>query len=56
MVEEGKNIYFILGESMYGMGQVAMQYSKKVIQILKEEGFIEGNVNPCICMKKVKKG
>ena len=35
---------------------MAKQYYKKAIEILKNLGFIGGNVNPCLYIKKSAKG
>ena len=37
------------------MVQAARQYNKNTVQILKKEGFIECNDDPCLYMKKTEK-
>ena len=46
----------ILNKCIYGNVQAARQYYKKAIKILKNSGFIGGNVYPCLYAKKSAKG
>ena len=46
----------ILNKCIYGLGQVARQYYKKAIEILKNLGFIGGNIHPCLYVKTSLKG
>ena len=48
----GKEYCIILDKCIYGLVQEARQYNKKVLAILIKVGFIGGNVDPCIYMKK----
>ena len=42
----------ISNKCIYGLVQAARQYYKKVIQILKNLGFVRGNIYPCLYVKK----
>ena len=42
----------ISNKCIYGLVQAARQYYKKAIKILKNLGFLEDNVNPCLYVKK----
>ena len=46
----------ILNKCIFGLIQVARQYYKKAVKVLKKSRFIEGNVNPCLYLKKNEKG
>ena len=52
----GKDDCIILSKCIYCLVQEARQYHKKAIKILKNLGFIRGNVNPCLYVKKSAKG
>ena len=41
---------------MYGLIQATWQYYKKALEIFKKLGFIGGNVDPCLHVKKSEKG
>ena len=46
----------ILGQCIYGLVQSARQYHKKAVEILQKIGFVGGEVNPCLFMKRSEKG
>ena len=46
----------LLQQCIYGLVQGARQYHKKAVEILKRIGFTGGDVDPCLYMKKSKKG
>ena len=52
----GKNDCIILNKCIYALVQAARQYYKKAAKILKNLGFIRGNVDPCLYVKKSAKG
>ena len=52
----GKDDCIIFNQSIYDLVQVEWQYYKKAVKILKELGFIGGNVDPCLYVKKSAKG
>ena len=45
-----------LTKCIYGLVQSARQYHKKATTILKDIGFVGGDVDPCLYMKRGKKG
>ena len=45
----------ILNKCIYGLIQAVRQYYEKA-KILKNLGFVGGNVNPCLCIKNIVKG
>ena len=45
-----------MNKCICGLVQAERQYYKKVIEILKKSGFVGGNVNPCLYIKKSAKG
>ena len=47
-----KDNYIILNKCIYGLVQVAWQYYKKAIEILKNSDFIGGTIDPCLYVKK----
>ena len=47
-----KDDCIILNKCIYGLVQSARQYYEKAVKILKNLGFIGGNVDPCLYMKK----
>ena len=46
----------LLKQCIYGLVQAARQYYKKIVKILKIIGFIGSNVDPCLWMRRDKKG
>ena len=56
MPDMQKDDCIILNKCIYGLVQVKRQYYNKTIKILKNLGFVRGNVNPCLYMKKSGKG
>ena len=40
---------------MYGLVQVARQYYKKFVEVLREQGYRKGTVDPCLIMKSFQK-
>ena len=46
----------ILEKCIYGLVQVAQQYNKKTVEVLKNICFTRINVDPCFFMKKSAKG
>ena len=51
-----KDKCIILNKWIYGLVQSARQYYKKAVKILKNLGFVGGNVDPCLYAKKSAKG
>ena len=45
-----------LKKCIYGLVQAVRQYYKKAVEILNESGFIRGNFDPCLYIKKSEKG
>ena len=56
MPEVGKGDCIILSKGIYNFVQAARHYYKKAVEVLKKLGFIQGNVDPCLNVKKCKKG
>ena len=56
MSDEGEDDCVLLNKCFKGLVQAARQYYKKAVEILKKMGDIKGNANPCLCIKKSKKG
>ena len=56
MSDVKKDDCIILNKCIYGLVQAVCQYHKKVIKILKSFGFIGGNIDPCLYVKKSAKG
>ena len=52
MSDIGKDVCIILIKYIYRLVQAIRQYCKKAIKILKNSGFIGGNVNPWLYIKK----
>ena len=48
-----KDDFIIWDTCIDGLVQAARQYKKKVLESLREVGFIRDNVNPCFIWKKV---
>ena len=46
-----ENVLALL-KCIYGLVQAARQYHKKFVAILKKIGFIGGDVDPCLFVKK----
>ena len=46
----------ILGQCIYGLVQSARQDHEKAVEILRKNGFVGGEVDPCLFMKKSEKG
>ena len=55
MSDVGKDDCIILNKNIWPCTS-NRQYNKKAVQILKKSGFIGGNVNPCLYVKKNEKG
>ena len=51
-----KDDCIILNKCTYGLIQVARQYDKKAVKILKNSGFMGGNDNPYLYVKRSAKG
>ena len=51
-----KDDYVILNKCIFGLVQVARQYYKKAVEIMKSSGFVGGCINPCLYVKKRMKG
>ena len=51
-----KDDCIILNKCIYSLVQVAWQYYKKAVEILKSSGFVSGSINPCLYVKKSAKG
>ena len=51
-----KDNCIILNKCIYGLVQVACQYYKRVIEILKSSTFVGGSIDPCLYVKKSMKG
>ncbi len=45
----------LLKQCIYGLVQGARKYHKKAVEILKKIGFVGGDVDPCLFMKKLEK-
>ena len=52
MCDVGKDDSFILNKGIYGLVHAARQHYRKAVKILKNLGFIGGNVDPCLYIKK----
>ena len=52
MSNVGKDDCIILHKGIDGLVQVARQYYKEVVKILKKSGIVGGNVDPCLYVKK----
>ena len=52
MSDIGKDDCIILNKCIYDFVHAKRQYYKKAVKIIKNLGFIGGNVNPCLCIKK----
>ena len=46
----------ILGQCIHGLVQSARQYHKKAVKILQKIGFVGGDVDTCLFMKRSEKG
>ena len=46
----------LLQQCIYGLVQAARQYHKKMVAILKSIGFVGGDVDPRLLMRKDEKG
>ena len=46
----------ILNKCIYHFVQVAPQYNKKAMEILKNSDFVGGSIDPCLYVKKSSKG
>ena len=51
-----KDNCIILNKCIYCLVQAARQCFKKVIEVLKNSGFVGGIVDPCLYIKKSAKG
>ena len=56
MADVKKDDCVILNKCIYGLVQAACQYYKKAVEILKSSGFVGGNIDPCLYVKKSMKG
>ena len=45
-----------LNKQIYGLVQAVRQHYNKAVKILKNLGFIGGNIDPCLYIKKSAKG
>ena len=45
-----------INKCIYSLVQAVRQFYKKAVEVLKKFGFIGGNVNPCLYVKKSEKG
>ncbi len=52
----GDDDALLLQRCIYGLVQSARQYHKKIVEILRKIGFEGGEVDPCLFMRKSKKG
>ena len=46
----------LLNQCIYGLVQASRQHHKKAVKILNKIGFVGGDVDPCLFMKKLKLG
>ena len=53
MSNNKKDDCIILNKWVYGLFQAAMQYYKNAIKILKNLGFVGGNIDPCLYVTKM---
>ena len=56
MLDLGRDYCIILNKCIYGLVQAARQYYKKAVKIWTKLGFVGGNFNPCLYVKKSEKG
>ena len=56
MYNISKDDFIILNNYIYGLIHVVKQYYKKANEILKKSGFLGGNDDPCLYLKKSGKG
>ena len=55
-IVNGTDHVLLLLQCIYGLVQAARQYYKHMIQILKKLGFTGGEVDPCLFVRRTKKG
>ena len=56
MADVKKDDCVILNKCIYGLVQAARQYYKKAMEFLKSSGFVGGNIDLCLYVKKSAKG